>query len=308
MAQANLDPSKCSTAGYVAPTGVEAPAAFPAAPVARAPAAAAANVDDADAMSNAPTNLVLQPATIAAIAAVIVPTSATRATAVRRISAAGKLTRPACKPKRRPRCGQPSTSIQPSDGGDERAVRGLARPAITADEKAMLLAMISHLRGLNSQAERAAAVRGFTKRQVQLFSWYQKQCRRLRRGVVNDKNNDAVRRSAELRPAVAAEGARQAAARRAAIARQLQLLIHASHCQDSSCKVEHCSTMKAVLRHMADCTAGWACVHPHCASSRALIQHFSQCQVAHCPICPGTRDRDQVGDNGSGGDSEFRLP
>lgn len=310
MAEANLDPSKCSSAGHATPAGV-APLPPPAAAFAHGGAAAA----DARASSTStagaivgsmPDVLRLKPATVAAIADVIASTSAARpaaAATARRASRAGKAVR---KPKRRPRIPR----VRPTDGGDMTTNRPAAGPAITADEKATLLAMISHLRGLNGRAERAAAVRGFTARQVQLFSWYQKQCRRLRSGKAdgirceNDNGTGAANGSAAPHPAFAGSGPRVAAARRAAIARQLQLLVHASHCRDNRCKVEHCDTMKAVLGHMAGCQAGWACAHPHCASSRALIQHYSQCRAARCPICPGGLARDRAGGDGAGGDDE----
>lgn len=311
MAKTNLNPSRCSTPGHIRSADVTpsyAPALGAAAAAAAAATTAAAPIDAstsspplACAVDSTSTNLRFTPATIAAIKEVIARASATRRTAtLQSISGAGKAARSVRKPRRWPRI----TRARPVSGVgevDTNSQHPSVKPVITADEKAMLLEMISHLRGLKTKAERAAAVKGFTVRQLQLFSWYQKECRRLRSGK---RSGFCAINGAMERSAASSSGAHLAAVRRAAIARQLKLLIHASHCRDSQCKVEHCSTMKTVLGHMTDCQAGWSCTHPHCASSRAIIQHYSRCRVTVCPICPGGAAGGQAKNHGSGGDEE----
>lgn len=59
------------------------------------------------------------------------------------------------------------------------------------------------------------------------------------------------------------------------------------------CDVEHCATMRGVIRHMATCVLGRNCTVAHCGSSKQIMEHYSHCNNASCSICAPLRKKRQ---------------
>eukprot|EP00934_Nitzschia_sp_Nitz4_P007641 Nitzschia sp. Nitz4//scaffold168_size48592//5476//10477//NITZ4_007045-RA/size48592-snap-gene-0.3-mRNA-1//-1//CDS//3329538306//7631//frame0 len=96
-------------------------------------------------------------------------------------------------------------------------------------------------------------------------------------------------------PAPGQNGARPASDRQQVLRHQQQrllLLRHAAKCQheDGRCTVTpHCSGMKALWKHIAECK-DQKCLVPHCVSSRYVLSHYHRCKDVHCPVCGPVRE------------------
>jgi len=73
---------------------------------------------------------------------------------------------------------------------------------------------------------------------------------------------------------------------------RLLLLRHAAKCQhdDGRCPVTpHCSGMKRLWKHIAECK-DQKCLVPHCVSSRYVLSHYHRCKDVRCPVCGPVRE------------------
>ncbi|KAI1727816.1 TAZ zinc finger domain-containing protein [Ditylenchus destructor] len=93
--------------------------------------------------------------------------------------------------------------------------------------------------------------------------------------------------------------------------KQLAVLLHAFKCQQrekndtqnmTPCTLLYCRTMKGVLGHLINCTAGRQCTYPHCASSRQIITHFKNCNQEDCAVCKPVKDLILKRSDGGGSD------
>merc|ERR1712038_1708252 len=73
---------------------------------------------------------------------------------------------------------------------------------------------------------------------------------------------------------------------------RLLLLRHAAKCphEDGRCPVTpHCSGMKRLWKHIAECK-NQKCQVPHCVSSRYVLSHYHRCKDVRCPVCGPVRE------------------
>jgi len=74
---------------------------------------------------------------------------------------------------------------------------------------------------------------------------------------------------------------------------RLLLLRHAAKCPhegDEKCPVTpHCSGMKKLWKHIAECK-NQKCLVPHCVSSRYVLSHYHRCKDVRCPVCGPVRE------------------
>ena len=73
---------------------------------------------------------------------------------------------------------------------------------------------------------------------------------------------------------------------------RLLLLRHAAKCpfDDNRCPVTpHCSGMKRLWKHIAECK-DQKCQVPHCVSSRYVLSHYHRCKEQTCPVCGPVRE------------------
>lgn len=77
----------------------------------------------------------------------------------------------------------------------------------------------------------------------------------------------------------------EAAERRAQLSRTMQLLVHASSCQDPNCLSATCAKVKELFRHAATCSLKMAGGCNYCRRMWALLQaHAKICTVSNCPV------------------------